>query len=110
MGFVDQLITFEGKGPYDKGEEVVSHKGKTINTVVHSESYEAFVEELLEIPSTTWTITKGYNHRPDAIADRFLDSPELFWVILVYNKITNPFEALTIGSKIKIPQYLPGEV
>tara|TARA_R100000008_G_scaffold68544_1_gene45743 strand:- start:309 stop:641 length:333 start_codon:yes stop_codon:yes gene_type:complete len=110
MVFVDQLELFSGKGPYDKGEEFIHHKGKRINTVLHSESYESYIDELQNSPSMAYTIELGYEHRPDAIANRFLGSPDLFWVILAMNNIENPFEKLTVGSKIQIPVNLPGDL
>ena len=104
MGIVNQLIEFTNRGPYEKGEELVTHKGKTSNTVVNSKSYEDYADEILNAPFKTWTIPLGYEHRPDSIANYFYRSPELFWIIMTANGITDPFESLGAGTKIKIPQ------
>ena len=101
---IDQLKTFTNRGPYEQGEEFISHNGKTTNTVVNSEQYEQYLETLMELEATTLVIPPGYEHRPDAIAYKFYGAPELFWIILRYNNITDPFESLTQGSKIRIPQ------
>ncbi len=104
MAFVDQLKTFTNRGPYEQGEEFITHKGITTNTVINSKEYEEYLETLMETPSTIWTIPPGYEHRPDSISYKFYGAPELFWIILRYNNITDPFESLGVGTKIRIPQ------
>ncbi len=104
MAFIDQLKTFTNRGPYERGESFVTHRGRKINTTLGSQEYDDFVEALMQTEYITWTVTPGYDHRPDAIADKFLGASELFWIILVFNNITDPFENLELGSKVKIPQ------
>lgn len=38
----------------------------------------------------------------DAIADKYYDNPNLWWVICMVNDITNPFEELEEGQEVKV--------
>ena len=44
-----------------------------------------------------------FDCRPDLIANYFLGSPELFWVLVYVNQIDNSPEGFSSGTTIQIP-------
>lgn len=50
-----------------------------------------------------YTIT--YDDWLDNISNKFYDTPYLWWVVAMFNDMTNPFEDLVEGSTIKILRY-----
>lgn len=54
------------------------------------------------------TVTEG--DRPDAIANKYIGSPELFWQLCDANNRMNPFDlTATPGKQIRVPQpYIQG--
>ena len=52
---------------------------------------------------STLVINSYYAHRPDLIADKYYGSPSYFWVIIMFNKIRNPFQWPKIGDVIRVP-------
>lgn len=50
-----------------------------------------------------FVVTESEAGLPDAIAKRFYDTEELWWMICVYNAIIDPYTELVAGMRIKIP-------
>lgn len=50
-----------------------------------------------------YTIGESDIRRVDLIAWKFYQDVNMWWVLCVYNNIANPFEDLTPGQKILIP-------
>lgn len=44
-----------------------------------------------------------YGDKLDALAHRFYDNGELWWVIAEVNNIPDPFEPLPVGKMLRIP-------
>ena len=87
------------------GMIMVQHKGKKITTSVGSTSYEGiFAGQSSNM--LNGRVPKGYEHRPDLIADLFLDTPGGWWVICETNSIFDIFEELNSGDNIKLPRGL----
>jgi hypothetical protein len=85
-----------------QGYREVLFKGKKTVSSVNSEQ---FISNLLEIDlgnASVGIIPPGYEHRADKIADLFYGSPTLDWVVLWTNNISDPFEQLNVGDRIKI--------
>jgi len=57
-------------------------------------------------PRTLGTIPNGFQHRPELIANLFLDTPNLWWVVCERNAIFDIFEQLKTGESIQIPTLL----
>ena len=49
-------------------------------------------------------VPAGYEHRPDLISDIFYNTPEYWWLLLLFNNITDPFEGFKAGDRILIPK------
>lgn len=51
----------------------------------------------------TITINSYYAHRPDLIADDVYGSPSFYWVVIIFNKVRDPFQWPKIGDVIRLP-------
>jgi len=86
------------------GKNLIRHKGKTLATALANIEYQNFVEDLdnaFEYEEVM--VTPEVKHRPDLIADAFYDSVDLDWLVLLCNNISNPFQGLNVGDKIRLP-------
>lgn len=52
---------------------------------------------------TDYQVSSSMEARLDLISNLFYQTPTLWWVIGMYNGITNPIFEVTIGRKLKIP-------
>jgi len=83
----------------------IEHKGVTIKTTVGAKAYEDRYggANNLNFRYTNGNIPIGYEHRPDLIANLFLNSPVSWWIICERNAVFDVFEQLKAGSEIKLP-------
>lgn len=51
----------------------------------------------------TLVVNSYYAHRPDLIADDAYGSPSFYWVVIMYNKVRDPFQWPEIGDVIRLP-------
>ena len=84
------------------GKSTIIHKSKSIVSSIHSLDFEKAIESLNSLSFSIGTIPPGYEHRADRIADLFYGSPTLDWIICWTNQISDPFQQLNIGDRIKI--------
>lgn len=87
---------------YNLGNFQVVHKFKNI-TVSESVSVSDFIDQLSVNGYTVGKIPPGYEHRPDLISDLFYGTVTKDWVIVMFNKIKDPFQQLNAGDEILIP-------
>ena len=85
------------------GSILINHKGKNIFTTVGSRKYEGIFGGSQKPSSKMGTIPSGYAHRPDLIADLFLDTPALWWMVCERNAIFDVFEQLKSGDSLILP-------
>lgn len=52
---------------------------------------------------TEYQVTSPMEARLDLISNLFYKTPNLWWVIGMYNGITNPIFEVSVGRKLKIP-------
>tara|TARA_R100001509_G_scaffold165536_1_gene147611 strand:+ start:2475 stop:2765 length:291 start_codon:yes stop_codon:yes gene_type:complete len=84
------------------GGYAVEHKRHLATTNLHSKEFESFVKNLDEQAFTIGTIPAGYEHRADKISNLFYGTPLLDWVICWTNNVSDPFQQLNVGDRIKI--------
>tara|TARA_R100001509_G_scaffold145085_1_gene101596 strand:- start:494 stop:685 length:192 start_codon:yes stop_codon:yes gene_type:complete len=60
------------------------------------------MDELQKLPVRVGVIPPGFEHRADKIADLFYESPELDWLVCWTNNISDPFQQLNVGDRIRI--------
>tara|TARA_R110002033_G_scaffold164952_1_gene202532 strand:+ start:45 stop:350 length:306 start_codon:yes stop_codon:yes gene_type:complete len=86
------------------GQVVISHKGKEIPTSVGNRNYESMFGGMNpSFPKTLGNIPLGYEHRPELIANLFLNTPKGWWIICERNAIFDVFEQLNSGDLLKLP-------
>lgn len=87
------------------GVERITHKARQITTSVGVAEWDRFVRNIDgEFEYKLGKVPVGYAHRPDLISNIFYGTPSLWWLLLVVNKISDPFEGLNVGDQIKIPK------
>lgn len=84
------------------GSTKATHKSKEVVTSIHSQEFEEAIHTLRNLPFQIGVIPPGYEHRADKISDLFYGTPTLDWVILWANNISDPFQQLNAGDRIKI--------
>lgn len=84
------------------GSSTVEHRNKKVATSILSLEFEDGMAALNALSSRTGTIPPGYEHRADKIADLFYGSPTLDWIVCWTNSISDPFQQLNVGDRIKI--------
>lgn len=91
------------------GEVTIKHRGKLIKTSVGSRGYESiFTGDIafLDVERSDGNIPAGYVHRPDLIANLFMNTPEAWWLVCEQNSIFDVFEQLNSGDHIRLPTSL----
>lgn len=84
------------------GNNERTHKDRKVITSLLSLPFEEGIERVRNLPFRVGVIPPNYEHRADKIADLFYGSPRLDWVILWTNNVSDPFQQLNAGDRIKI--------
>lgn len=79
-----------------------THKGKKVVTSNGSVDFRRFINSLDTTDFQVGTIPPGFEHRADKIADLFYEDPNLDWLICWTNNISDPFQQLNVGDRIRI--------
>jgi|DEB0MinimDraft_10_1074344.scaffolds.fasta_scaffold02060_5 hypothetical protein len=88
---------------YFYGETNVLHKGVSVKTSLGTpmDDFIANIDSRFNI--INGVIPTEHEHRPDLTSNVFYDSPRFWWLILQVNNINDPFENMSPGDAIKIP-------
>lgn len=87
------------------GAFIANHKDKVTNTPVGTDAYDFFVENITSLfEYEVGYIPASAAHRPDLISQVFYDTPAYWWLIMLFNNVTDPFEQLNVGDQILIPK------
>ena len=81
------------------------HKGKDVVSSLNSSEFNDFLNYLDRLSSRVGTIPPGYEHRADKIADLFYGSPTLDWLVCWANNVSDPFQQLNEGDRIRIVDF-----
>tara|TARA_Y100000004_G_C8770000_1_gene350290 strand:+ start:352 stop:654 length:303 start_codon:yes stop_codon:yes gene_type:complete len=93
------------KGPYELGETLVPHRGVVTNTIVNNPDFDQLVENLEDsYEYEVGYIPAGYAHRPDLISNIFYGTPKNWWLLMLVNGISDPFEGFNERDEILIPK------
>ena len=84
------------------GGAVKTHKEKSVATNLNSLEFRRFVNNLDSAPFEVGIIPPGFEHRADKISDLFYGTPTLDWLICWANNVSDPFQQLNVGDRIKI--------
>ena len=86
------------------GFQEVIFKNKRVVSNLNSKEFRRSLASLNSLPSMVGNIPPGFEHRADKIADLFYGSASLDWIVLWTNNISDPFEQLNAGDRIRIVQ------
>jgi hypothetical protein len=94
----------QNRGPYALDYVQVKHLNKDTLTIVNSEVYDKILQNIDEYYEyEVGYVPEGYEHRPDLISQVFYGTPKNWWLLMVVNNISDPFEGFNINEKILIP-------
>ena len=92
-------------GPYNIGFVGVPHRDIITTTVVNSQAFDSFITSLdTTYEYETGYVPAGYEHRPDLISNVFYGTPKNWWLLMLVNNISDPFEGFYLNQKILIPK------
>jgi hypothetical protein len=80
----------------------VIHKGKEVASSLNSLQFRDNLNTISSASYKVGRIPPGFEHRADKIADLFYESPDLDWLICWTNNISDPFQQLNVGDRIRI--------
>ena len=93
------------RGPYNLDEIVVKHKNITTNTIVNSDKFDNLLNNLEDsYEYQVGYVPQEYAHRPDLISNIFYGSPKNWWLLMLVNGISDPFEGFNANDAILIPK------
>jgi hypothetical protein len=84
------------------GYQEVIHRNKKVVSSLNSLEFRRFISSLDDSDFQIGVIPPGFEHRADRISDLFYDTPELDWLICWTNNVSDPFQQLNVGDRIKI--------
>jgi hypothetical protein len=84
------------------GSTTVRHKGQLAVCSLNSLEFRNFIKSLDNQTYQVGTIPPGYEHRADKISNLFYETPDLDWLICWSNNISDPFQQLNVGDRVKI--------
>ena len=90
------------KNHLSAGYSTTFFKDKKVVSCLNSLKFENEIDTLDLTPGFIGNIPPGYEHRADKIAELFYGSPTLDWLVMWTNDISDPFEQLNVGDRIKI--------
>ena len=93
------------RGPYSLDGVRVPYRGTRVTTIVNSPLFDSI---LTNIESSynyeVGYVPNGFEHRPDLISNVFYGTPENWWLLMLVNNITDPFEGFKVNERILIPK------
>jgi len=84
------------------GYKEIIFKNKPTVSSLNSGDFETALAQLDSVSARIGVIPPSYEHRADKIAELFYGSPALDWLVLWSNNISDPFEQLNAGDRIRI--------
>ena len=91
-------------GPYSVDSNTVSHKKVRVTSVFNATGFDNLLKSLdTDLEYTEGYVPVGFEHRPDLISEAFYETPKNWWLLMLVNNISDPFEGFNVGDKILIP-------
>jgi len=95
----------KNRGPFSLDYKLVEHRGTKVTTIINSKVYDSILNNLENYYDyDVGFIPEGYEHRPDLISNVFYGTPNNWWLLMLVNGITDPFEGFKANEKILIPK------
>jgi len=98
-------IKANSSGPYSIGFLDIKHRDATVRTIFNSTEVDSLMSNLGGIYEyEVGYIPEGFEHRPDLISNVYYGSPKYWWLLMLVNGISDPFEGFFVNQKIFIPK------
>ena len=95
----------KNRGPYSKDVNSVRHRQVITTTIVNTTSFDNTLESLeTAYDYEVGFVPPGFEHRPDLISNVFYGTPDKFWLLMLVNNISDPFEGFKVNDRILIPK------
>tara|TARA_B100000497_G_scaffold124411_1_gene158868 strand:+ start:1055 stop:1363 length:309 start_codon:yes stop_codon:yes gene_type:complete len=92
-------------GPYSVDVSSVIHRDAEVTTIVNTKKFDSMLEDLdTAYDYEVGFVPAGFEHRPDLIANVFYGSPANWWLLMLVNGISDPFEGFNVRDRILIPK------
>lgn len=86
--------------PYSIGFLDVKHRDATVRTIFNSPEVDSMIASFRRLYDfEIGYIPEGYQHRPDLISNIFYGSPKYWWLLMLVNNISDPFEGFYVNQK-----------
>tara|TARA_R100000951_G_C2487871_1_gene133533 strand:+ start:148 stop:453 length:306 start_codon:yes stop_codon:yes gene_type:complete len=93
------------RGAYSLDAVNVQHRGAKVTTTFNSKQFDNILNNLeTAYQYDVGYVPKGFEHRPDLISNIFYGTPLNWWLLMIVNNISDPFEGFKVNEKILIPK------
>jgi hypothetical protein len=93
------------RGPYSLDAVGVSHRDTVTTTIFNSPTFDSLISDIDNVYEyEVGYVPAGYEHRPDLISNVFYGTPKNWWLLMLVNNISDPFEGFYLNQKILIPK------
>jgi len=93
------------RGPYSLDSTIINHRDAKVTTILNSPAYDQLIQNIETVYDyDIGYVPDGYQHRPDLISNVFYGSPKNWWLLMLANNISDPFEGFYLNQQIKIPK------
>lgn len=95
----------KNRGPYTKDVVAVRHRDLITTTILNSKAFDSVIKNLENAYEyEIGYVLPGFEHRPDLISNIFYGTPDKFWLLMLVNNISDPFEGFKVNDRILIPK------
>jgi hypothetical protein len=92
-------------GPYSIASDTVTHRNAKVTTILNTKKFDNILENLdTAYDYEVGFVPAGFEHRPDLISNVFYGSPDKWWLLMLVNNISDPFEGFKVQDRILIPK------
>ena len=93
----------ENRGPYELDGNIVSHRNIRTTTILNYKKFDGVLADLENYYEyEVGYVPEGYENRPDLISNVFYGTPKHWWLLMMVNNITDPFEGFQVNQRIVI--------
>ena len=83
----------------------VTHRNAEVTTILNTKKFDNIIENLdTAYDYEVGYVPAGFEHRPDLISNVFYGSPDKWWLLMLVNNVSDPFEGFKVQDRILIPK------
>jgi hypothetical protein len=95
----------QNRGPYSLGFTEVFFRNTKVTSIINNETFDRMISDIENsFNYDLYKIPIDLQHRPDLISSNFYGSPQNWWLLMLVNNITDPFEGFNVNDIILIPK------